>query len=70
MKSYIYNLFKILLSEYLREFVGKNVEKPEYPIPFSLSFSLSGFTGPLPHFIESELRSTPSPTPQQSRIRP
>jgi hypothetical protein len=37
-----------LLSEYLREYVGKNVEKPEYPSPFSLSFSLSGFAAPLP----------------------
>jgi len=47
------NIFIILLSEYLREYVGKNMEKPEYPIPFSLSFSLSGFSGPLPHSIGS-----------------
>jgi len=36
----------MLLSEYLREYVGKNRGKPEYPIPFSLSFSLSEFAAP------------------------
>jgi hypothetical protein len=45
MKSIIYNLFKILLSEYLREYVAKNLKKPVFPTPFSLSFSLSGFFG-------------------------
>ena len=63
---------RILLSEYLREYVGK----PEYPIPFSLSFSLSRSAGPLPPLyriwplIHSVTNSTTNPISSSVSGRP
>jgi hypothetical protein len=63
MKSMIYNIFKILLSEYLREYVAKNLKKRYFPPHFHSVFHSVVFWVSRPQSIGFGSQPTQSPSP-------